>query len=174
MLVLESEPHALGRGARVYAELAGFGMSSDASHITDPSAQGAEAAIRSALRDAGLATMDVDYVNAHGTGTRANDRTETRAIRAAFGAHADALLVSSSKGALGHALGASGALELIATVLALRHGVVPPTLGLAVPGGGCDLDYVPNVARESPIRSALSNSFAFGGLNAVLAVRRFP
>lgn len=174
MVVLESERHARGRGARVYAELAGFGMSSDASHMTDPSGRGAEAAICSALRDARLAAADVDYINAHGTGTQANDLTESRAIRKVFGGHADALMVSSTKAAHGHALGASGALELIATVLAVRHGVAPPTLGFAAPGVSCDLDYVPNVARERPIRAALSNSFAFGGLNAVLAVRRLP
>jgi nodulation protein E len=124
-----------------------------------------------ALHDAALTPCGVDYINAHGTATEANDPTETRAIRAVFGAHADRLLVSSTKGAHGHALGASGALELIATVLAVRNGIAPPTLGLAELGEGCDLDYVPNQAREQPIRAALSNSFAFGGLNATLAVR---
>lgn len=174
VVVLESEVHARRRGARLYAELAGCGMSSDASHITDPLARGPEAAMRAALRDAGLRNEDVDYVNAHGTGTQVNDLTETRAIRSVFGAVADVLMVSSTKAAHGHALGASGALELLATALALHHGVVPPTLGLVACGEGCDLDYVPNQARERPIRAALSNSFAFGGLNAVLALRRFP
>lgn len=171
-VVLESESHAHRRGARIYGELAGFGMSSDAAHITDPSSHGPQAAMLAALRDAALTPDGVDYINAHGTATEANDPTETRSIRAVFGAHADHLLVSSTKGAHGHALGASGALELIATVLAVRNGIAPPTLGLAELGEGCDLDYVPNHAREQPIRAALSNSFAFGGLNAVLAVRR--
>jgi nodulation protein E len=174
ILILESESHARRRSARVYAELAGFGLSSDASHITDPNSRGAESAMRAALQSAGLATGEVDYVNAHGTGTRANDRTETHALRAVFGSHADNLLVSSTKAAHGHALGASGALESIASVLAIYNGLVPPTLGLDCPGDGCDLDYVPNRTREVPVRAALSNSFAFGGLNAVIALRCYP
>ncbi len=146
VLVLESEAHARGRGASPYAELAGIGMSSDAIHITDPSADGAAAAMRAALADAGLRVGDIDYINAHGTGTRANDPSETSAIRQVFGAHADSLAVSSTKAAHGHALGATGALELIATALAMRDGVVPPTLNLEHPGEGCDLDYVPQKA----------------------------
>jgi nodulation protein E len=169
--VLESELSAHRRGAQVYAELAGFGMSSDASHITEPSADGAAAAIQAALVDARMAPEEVDYLNAHGTGTVSNDPTETRAIRQALGAAADRIAVSSTKAAHGHALGAAGALELIATVMAIRHGVVPPTLNFIEPGDGCDLDYVPNRAEERPVRAALSNSFAFGGLNAVLALR---
>ncbi len=146
-------------------------MSSDAIHITDPSADGAAAAMRAALADAGLRVGDIDYINAHGTGTRANDPSETSAIRQVFGAHADSLAVSSTKAAHGHALGATGALELIATALAMRDGVVPPTLNLEHPGEGCDLDYVPQKATPRVIRAALSNSFGFGGLNAVLALR---
>ena len=172
VLVLESEAHARGRAASPYAELAGIGMSSDAIHITDPSADGAAAAMRAALADAGLRVEDIDYINAHGTGTRANDPSETSAIRQVFGAHADSLAVSSTKAAHGHALGATGALELIATALAMRDGVIPPTLNLEHPGEGCDLDYVPQKAVPRVIRAALSNSFGFGGLNAVLALRR--
>jgi nodulation protein E len=172
VVVLESEAHALARDAKIYAELAGFGMSSDAGHITDPSPNGAVVAMRAALADAGLAPAGIDYINAHGTGTWANDPCETRAIRQVFGRDADRLVVSSTKAAHGHAMGASGALELIATTLAIRDGVVPPTLNFAGPGEGCDLDYVPNQAEARRVGAALSNSFAFGGLNAVLALRR--
>jgi nodulation protein E len=167
MVVLESERHARRRGAPILARLAGSGMTADAGHITDPSADGAARAIRAALRDAAIDAQAVDYVNAHGTGTLANDRTETEALHRVFGAHAKALVVSSTKAMHGHALGASGGLEFIATVLALRDGIIPPTINFTGPGEGCDLDYVPNVAREKPIRVAISNSFAFGGLNAV-------
>jgi len=167
MVVLESEQHAKSRGASVLARLAGSGMSSDAGHITDPSADGAARAIQAALRDAGIDRQDVDYVNAHGTGTQANDRTETEALHRVFGPHASALMVSSTKSMHGHALGASGGLEFVATVLALRDGVIPPTINFTQPGEGCDLDYVPNIAREKRIEVAISNSFAFGGLNAV-------
>jgi nodulation protein E len=127
-----------------------------------------------ALADAGLAPQDIDYINAHGTATQANDISETRAIRLAFGEAADRLAVSSTKSMHGHAMGASGALELVATINALREGVVPPTANLDVVDAACDLDYVPNVARAMPVRAALSNSFAFGGLNAVLALKRAP
>ena len=174
IFVLESMEHAQARGATILAELAGSGMTADATDIVSPSADGAAAAMRQALDDAGLAPQDVDYVNAHGTGTLANDVTETRAIRLAFGAHADRLAVSSTKSMHGHALGASGALELVAVIGALRDGVVPPTANLDQPDPACDLDYVPNVARRMPVRAALSNSFAFGGLNAVLALKRAP
>ena len=170
-VVLESEAYARSRGAQVYAELAGFGLSSDATHITDPSTDGAAAAMRAALVDAGLLPANIDYINAHGTGTWANDPCETRAIRQVFGRDADRLLISSTKAAHGHALGASGALELIATTLAIRDGMVPPTLNFTQPGDGCDLNYVPNQAEAGNLRAALSNSFAFGGLNAVLALR---
>ncbi len=174
IFVLEAMEHALARGATILAELAGSGMTADATDIVMPSADGAAAAMRQALDDAGLAAQDVDYINAHGTGTQANDVTETRAIRLAFGAHADRLAVSSTKSMHGHALGASGALELVAVIGALRDGVVPPTANLDRVDPACDLDYVPNVARSMPVRAALSNSFAFGGLNAVLALKRAP
>ncbi len=171
LVVLESDAHAVARHANIYAELAGFGLSSDAGHITDPSLNGAAVAMRAALVDADLAPVDIGYINAHGTGTRANDLTETGAIRQVFGRDADRLAVSSTKAAHGHAMGASGALELIATTLAIRDGVVPPTLNFTEPGEGCDLNYVPNRAEVRSVGAALSNSFAFGGLNAVLALR---
>lgn len=171
VVVLESEAHVRARGGEIYAELAGFGLSSDAGHITDPSPNGAAVAMRAAMTDAGLAPTGIDYINAHGTGTWANDPCETRAIRQVFDRDADRLAVSSTKAAHGHAMGASGALELIATTLAIRDEVVPPTLNFSHPGEGCDLDYVPRRAAKRVIRAALSNSFAFGGLNAVLALR---
>jgi nodulation protein E len=172
IFVLESMEHAQARGATILAELAGSGMTADATDIVMPSADGAAAAMRQALDDAGLAPQDVDYINAHGTGTQANDVTESRAIRLAFGAHAERLAVSSTKSMHGHALGASGALELVAVIGALRDSVVPPTANLDQVDPACDLDYVPNVGRSMPVRAALSNSFAFGGLNAVLALKR--
>lgn len=174
IFVLESMEHAQARGATILAELAGSGMTADATDIVMPSAAGAAAAMRQALDDAGLAPQDVDYVNAHGTGTQANDVTESKAIRLAFGAHAERLAVSSTKSMHGHALGASGALELVAVIGALRDSVVPPTANLDQVDPACDLDYVPNVGRPMPVRAALSNSFAFGGLNAVLALKRAP
>jgi nodulation protein E len=174
IFVLESMEYAQARGATILAELAGSGMTADATDIVMPSADGAAAAMRQALDDAGLAPQDVDYVNAHGTGTQANDVTESRAIRLAFGAHAERLAVSSTKSMHGHALGASGALELVAVIGALRDSVVPPTANLDQVDPACDLDYVPNVGRPMPVRAALSNSFAFGGLNAVLALKRAP
>ena len=172
IFVLESLQHAQARGATILAEFAGAGMSADAGDIVYPKVEGAAAAMQAALADAGLAPEDVDYINAHGTGTPANDPTETQAIRRVFGAAADALAVSSTKSMHGHALGAAGAIELIAVLGALRDGVIPPTANFLDPDPACDLDYVPNVARERPLRAALSNSFAFGGLNAVLALKR--
>jgi nodulation protein E len=174
IFVLETLEHAQARGAVILAELAGSGMTADATDIVSPSADGAAAAMTQALADAGLAATDVDYINAHGTGTPANDVTETHAIHLAYGEHARQLAVSSTKSVHGHALGASGALELVAVIGALRDGVVPPTANLDVPDPACDLDYVPNTARQMPLRAALSNSFAFGGLNAVLALKRAP
>ncbi len=171
--VLEAEERARRRGARVYGEIAGFGMSSDAGHITQPSESGAARAMEAALRDAGLAPEVIGYINAHGTGTAANDATETRAIRRVFGPQADRLAVSSTKSMHGHALGAAGALELAATLLAIERGVLPPTANFTGPAEDCDLDCVPNQAREARVEAALSNSFAFGGLNAVLCVRRW-
>jgi nodulation protein E len=171
MLVLEDAEHATRRGARIYAELAGSGMSSDAGHITRPDIDGISRAIGTALEEAGLDAESVDYVNAHGTGTIANDVAETEALHRVFGTHATSLAVSSTKSMHGHALGAASALELIATVLAVYHGVIPPTANFTEPGEGCDLDYVPNEARRKAIHVALSNAFAFGGLNAVLVVK---
>ena len=172
LFVLEDYESARARGATILAEFVGAGMSSDASDIVYPKAEGAAGAMRLALADAGLAPERIGYINAHGTGTPANDPTETQAIRTVFGAHADALLVSSTKSMHGHALGAAGALELVATLGALREGVIPPTVNFIDPDPACDLDYVPNTARQQTVECALSNSFAFGGLNAVLALRR--
>jgi nodulation protein E len=172
MLILEPLEHAQSRGAKIYGEVAGFGMSSDAHHLTQPLAEGAARAMRAALVDAGAEPEAIGYINAHGTGTLANDPTETDAIRAVFGAHASKLLVSSTKSMHGHALGAAGALEAAATLLALARKVIPPTANFIAPDPACDLDVVPNTARAAEIEWALSNSFAFGGLNAVLAFRR--
>src|SRR5262245_27778300 len=172
MFVLEPLEAAWARGARVHAEIVGFGMSADACHITQPSAEGASRAMRAALRDAGLAPEQIGYINAHGTATPANDPTETMAIRAVFGCHASKLPVSSTKSMHGHALGAAAALECLATAIALRDGVLPPTANYNRPDPECDLDVIPNQAREAQVEYAISNSFAFGGLNAVLALRR--
>jgi nodulation protein E len=170
MLVLEPLEAALARGARIHAEIVGFGMSADACHITQPSAEGAARAMRAALRDAHLAGEQIGYINAHGTATPANDPTETSAIRAVFGAHANRLAVSSTKSMHGHALGAAAALECLATAIALRDGVLPPTANYREPDPDCDLDVIPNQARCKQVEYALSNSFAFGGLNAVLVL----
>ncbi|MGN6538733.1 MAG: beta-ketoacyl-[acyl-carrier-protein] synthase family protein [Mesorhizobium sp.] len=171
MAVLESYEHATARGATILAELAGVGLSADASDIVAPTVEGPEQAMRACLRDAGLNPEDVDYLNAHGTGTKANDQIETQAIKRAFGEHAHALSVSSTKSMHAHCLGASGALEMIACVMAIREGLVPPTANYREPDPDCDLDVTPNVARERPVRAALSNAFAFGGTNAVLAFK---
>jgi nodulation protein E len=171
MLVLEPLEAAQARGAHVLAEIVGFGMSADACHITQPSAEGAARAMRAALKDAGLKPEEVGYINAHGTGTAANDPTETAAIKTVFGAHAGKLPISSTKSMHGHALGAAAALECLATMLALRDGILPPTANFSEPDPECDLDVIPNQARPMQVEYALSNSFAFGGLNAVLALR---
>jgi nodulation protein E len=171
ILVLEPFDAARARGARIHAEICGFGMSSDAHHITQPSVEGPMLAIRRALEDARMAPESVGYVNAHGTGTLANDPTECQAVRAVFGPHAERLAISSTKSMHGHALGAAGAIEAAATVLALRDGVLPPTANFDEPDPACDLDVIPNQARTARVEAALSNSFAFGGLNAVLAFR---
>ncbi len=171
VFVLETLAHARGRGAVILAELAGIGLSADAGDIVAPAPRGSAAAMRLALADAQLAPEDIDYINAHGTGTVANDVAETQAIHQCFGDHALELVVSSTKSMHGHALGASGALELVAVLGAIRDGVVPPTMNFEQPDPACDLDYVPNAAREMKVRAALSNAFAFGGLNAVVAVR---
>jgi len=171
ILILEPLERARARGARIYGEVAGFGMSSDAFHLTQPSPAGAALAMRRALEDAAIPPEMVGYVNAHGTGTISNDPAEVQAIRAAFGAHAERLMVSSTKSMHGHALGAAGALEAIASLLALYHGIIPPTANFTEADPACDLDVVPNNPRRARVGCALSNSFAFGGLNAVLVFR---
>ena len=171
IVVLESWERATARGALILAELAGYAATSDAGHITQPGIESPARAIALALDQARLTPSDIDYVNAHGTATRLNDSTETTIIKRAFGLAARRLAISSTKAMHGHAMGAAAALELIATVLAIRHGLVPPTINYTEPDPECDLDYVPNQAREMPVRAAVSNSFAFGGLNAVLVVR---
>ncbi len=168
VLVLEDWDHARGRGATILAEVAGSGMSADAADITAPDAGGAAAAMQAALDDAGLDAAEIGYVNAHGTGTKLNDRIESAALRRVFGRPPP---VSSNKSMIGHCLSAGGALEAVATVMALRDGVLPPTAGFRDVDPECDVDCVPNVSRAAPIQAALSNSFAFGGLNAVLAFR---
>jgi nodulation protein E len=172
MLVLEPWDAARARGARIHAEIVGFGMSSDACHITQPSAEGAARAMRAVLRDGSLLPEQIGYINAHGTATPANDPTEVAAIRAVFGGHARKLAVSSTKSMHGHTLGAAAALECLAAVLALRDGVLPPTANFTEPDPECDLDVIPNQARATQVEYAISNSFAFGGLNAVLALRK--
>jgi nodulation protein E len=171
MLLLECRDLAVARGACIHGEIVGFGMSSDAYHITEPKPEGAAQAIRMALIDAGLQPEAIGYINAHGTGTLANDPTETTAIRLTFGGHAKKLAVSSTKSMHGHALGAAGALEAVATVMSLRHGILPPTANFIERDPECDLDVVPNAARKASCEYALSNSFGFGGLNAVLVFR---
>jgi nodulation protein E len=173
MFLCEELEHARQRGARIYGEISGYGLSSDASHITQPSVDGPARAVRMALAEAEVNPEDVDYINAHGTGTRVNDVTETRVIKEVFGDHARKLAVSSTKSMHGHVMGATGAVEMAATIQAIDRGVIPPTANYTQPDPECDLDYVPNQAREKPVRVAISNSFAFGGLNAVLLVRRF-
>jgi len=173
MMVLESLDHALARGAQPLAEIVGFGMSSDAHHITQPSAEGAAKAVRMALKDAGIVPEQIGYVNAHGTGTSVNDITETRALHLVFGQHAKRLAISSTKAMHGHTLGAAGAIESAAAILALSGGVLPPTIHFNECDPECDLDYIPNCPRTADVEYAISNSFAFGGLNAVLAWRRF-
>lgn len=172
-IILEEESHAKQRGATVYAELAGFGASSDASHITKPQAQGQSRAIAMALKDAGLSPADIGYINAHGTATRVGDVVETNAIKAAFGDSATRVPISSTKALHGHLMGATGAVEFLAALMAMRESVIPPTANLLKPDTECDLDYVPNVARTNVAMNAvMSNSFAFGGNNAVLIAKR--
>ena len=173
ILVLETSESAEKRGAHIYAELVGFGMSSDASHLVHPSVHGGARAMIASLDDARLTPNQVNYINAHGTGTIANDACETAAIRSVFLDHADRLAVSSTKSMHGHALGAAGALEAIATVLTIDRGIIPPTINYEGLDEACNLDVVPNQARSCDVDVALSNSFAFGGLNAVLAFRRW-
>lgn len=171
VVVLESWERATARGADILGELAGYGATADAAHVTQPGIHAPARAIALALEQARLSTSAIDYVNAHGTGTRLNDATETTVIKRALGADAHRVAISSTKAAHGHAMGASAALELIAVLMSIRHGIVPPTINYSGRDPECDLDYVPNEARALRVRAALSNSFAFGGLNAVLAVR---
>jgi 3-oxoacyl-[acyl-carrier-protein] synthase II len=175
VLVLEELEHAKARGARIYAELAGYGMSADAHHITAPpdDGDGARRSMQNALRNAGMAPADVDYINAHGTSTPLGDIAECVAVRRAFGEHADRLVVSSTKSMTGHLLGAAGGIEAVFTVLAIRDQIAPPTANLVDVDPKCDLDFAPLAARPMAIRAALSNSFGFGGTNATLAFRRF-
>jgi 3-oxoacyl-[acyl-carrier-protein] synthase II len=176
MLVLEELEHARARGAKIYAEVLGYGVSSDASHVSDPDPSGENPAraMRMAFADAGIAPTDVEYVNAHGTSTPAGDSAETRVIKRALGEeHAYRTPVSSTKGATGHCLGAAGAVEAIFTVFAVQRGVLPPTINYETPDPECDLDYIPNAAREVPIRIGVNNSFGFGGHNACVVFRRW-
>jgi len=173
VVVLEPLEQARARGAQILGEICGFGMTADAADLTAPDLGGITRAMQGALTDASLSSQDIQYVNAHGTGTAANDSAETQALHQVFGAHAKKLAVSSTKSMVGHALGAAGALELVATLQAVQEGIVPPTINYLGPDPACDLDYVPNEARALVIDAALSNSFAFGGLNAVLAVKKF-
>lgn len=172
VFVFEDYDHAVARGAEILCEVAGFAMSSDASDIVMPSKQGAARAIAGAIKDAKLPKETVGYINAHGTGTAANDKTECAAVADVFGAHADKLMISSTKSMHGHLIGGTGAVELLACIMALRDGVIAPTIGYEVADPECALDVVPNVAREVLVDVALSNAFAFGGLNAVLALRK--
>ncbi|SFM19812.1 beta-ketoacyl-ACP synthase II [Marinobacter zhejiangensis] len=173
VLVLEELEHAKKRGAAIYGEVVGFGMSDDAYHITAPSGTGAEKAMKNALRDAGLEPTDIDYINAHGTSTQVGDVAEVNAVKNVFGEHAHKLAMSSTKSMTGHLLGAAGAVEAIFSLLAVRDGVLPPTINLDNPDEGCDLDLVANVAREADVKVALSNSFGFGGTNGTLIFRRY-
>jgi 3-oxoacyl-[acyl-carrier-protein] synthase II len=173
ILILEELEHAKKRGARIYAELAGMGMSADANHITAPNMDGPRRAMAAAMKNAGINPEDVQYVNAHGTSTPLGDANETAALKAAFGDHAYKLAVNSTKSMHGHLLGAAGGVEAVVTALAVHHQVSPPTINIITPDPACDLDYVPNTAREMKIEVAMSNSFGFGGTNGTLAFRRF-
>jgi 3-oxoacyl-[acyl-carrier-protein] synthase II len=169
-LILEEREHALARGAKIYAEVVGYGMSADAYHVTlpRPGGRGAAKAMQYALDDAGIGPDGIDYINAHGTSTEANDATETTAIKAVFGDHAPEIPISSTKSMTGHLLGGAGALESLVCILAIRDGIVPPTINYETPDPECDLDYVPNEARKVPVTRAMTNSFGFGGHNAAL------
>jgi 3-oxoacyl-[acyl-carrier-protein] synthase II len=175
MLVLETLEHAQARGARIYAELVGYGLTADAHHMTAPApeGEGVARAMRKALKEAGLEPESVEYINAHGTSTPMNDKLETQAVKSVFGPHAYKLAMSSTKSMTGHLLGAAGGIEAVATVLALTHGVLPPTINLDHPDPDCDLDYVPHTAREQAIEVAMSNNMGFGGHNASLVFRKF-
>ncbi|MFN2367573.1 MAG: beta-ketoacyl-ACP synthase II [Desulfurivibrionaceae bacterium] len=175
MMVIEELEHARKRGAGIYAEIVGYGLSGDAYHMAAPpeDGDGAVRCMEMALKDGGLNPEDIDYINAHGTSTPLNDVVETGAIKRVFGDHAARLAISSTKSMTGHMLGGAGGIESVFTALTIKNGIIPPTINLTNPDPGCDLDYVPNVARESGVRAAISNSFGFGGTNAVLAMKKF-
>ena len=175
VLVLEELEHAKKRGARIYCEISGYGNTADAHHLTAPSpgGEGAARSMKMALRTAGLNATDISYINAHGTSTPQGDIAETQAIKSVFGDHAKKLVVSSTKGATGHMLGAAGAVETAVCVLAIKNGIVPPTINYQTPDPECDLDYVPNTAREMPVNAIVNNSFGFGGHNATIAAKKF-
>jgi 3-oxoacyl-[acyl-carrier-protein] synthase II len=175
VLVLEELEHAKKRGAKIYCEISGYGNTADAHHLTAPSPNGEGAArcMKMALRNGGLNPTDISYINAHGTSTPVGDACETQAIKTTFGDHAKKLVVSSTKGATGHMLGAAGAVEMAACALALKHGIVPPTINLLEPDPECDLDYVPNTAREMTVNAIVNNSFGFGGHNSTIAAKKF-
>jgi len=173
VLVLEAESHALRRGVSILAEIKGYGASADSSHLTRPTKKGPILAMQRAMTDADLSIEDIDHINAHATGTEWNDKNETKAIKEAFGQHAYKIPISGNKAALGHSIAGSGALELIGCVLSLRDQIVPPTINYKVPDSECDLDYVTEGSRKLPLRNIMSNSFAFGGSNAVLIVGKY-
>jgi len=175
ILILEELEHAKARGAKIYAEMAGYGLSGDGYHMAAPpeDGDGAVRCMRMALDDAGMAPEDIDYINAHGTSTPLNDVVESRAIKTVFGEHARKLAISSTKSMTGHMLGGAGGIEAVFTALSIHHQIAPPTMNLENPSDECDLDYVPNQAREMQIRAAVSNSFGFGGTNAVIVMKRY-
>ena len=175
VVMLEELEHARARGARIYAELVGYGNTADAHHLTapPPGGEGAARCMKMALRNAGLNTTDISYINAHGTSTPQGDIAETEAIKSVFGDHARKLCVSSTKGATGHMLGAAGAVEMVACVKAIQNDIIPPTINYEVPDPACDLDYVPNTARRTPVHAVVNNSFGFGGHNATLIAKKF-
>ena len=173
VFVFEELEHARARGAEILAEVTGFAMTSDASDIVTPNMSGAVRAMRGALRDAGMAPEEIGYINAHGTGTTINDKTECAAVREVFGSHADRLMISSTKSMHGHLIGGTGAVELVACLMALRDGIIAPTINYEEPDPECDLDVVPNVAREARVGAVMTNAFAFGGMNAVLVLKAF-
>jgi 3-oxoacyl-[acyl-carrier-protein] synthase II len=175
VIVLEDAEHAIKRGAKIYCEIIGYGNTADAHHLTAPSpgGEGAARCMKMAMRQGGLNPTDVSYINAHGTSTPQGDVCETQAIKTVFGEHAKKIAISSTKGATGHMLGAAGAVEMTVCALAIKHGIAPPTINLQTPDPECDLDYVPNTAREMPVNAAINNSFGFGGHNASIAAKKF-